>query len=36
MGRRPEFVDPKVIAFNSGRESKIYIKLFYLYIKSFF
>jgi B9 domain-containing protein 1 len=23
MGRRPEFVDPKVIAYNAGRESKI-------------
>ena len=23
LGRRPEFVDPKVIAFNAGRESKI-------------
>ena len=22
LGRRPEFVDPKVVAFNSGRESK--------------
>ena len=22
MGRRPEFVNPKVIAFNAGRESK--------------
>lgn len=22
LGRRPEFVDPKVIAFNAGRESK--------------
>ncbi len=41
MGRRPEFVDPKVIAFNAGRESKINstilffyeIKLFYFFLQ---
>jgi B9 domain-containing protein 1 len=28
MGRRPEFVDPKVIAFNAGRESRVHPESF--------